>query len=424
MKLSDFFRTSGAAIMTVSGASAADLPVAEPVEYMRICDAFGTGFFYLPGTDTCLKIGGYARYEMHWMSEEQTAIDPDDDDPAFNNLTTRARAEVQFDARTMTNVGLLRSFISLRGTIGPTDFGSYSDSFNVDKAWLSLDTDMGTLTAGHRNSFFDFWSANAMNVRIGGDEVTSSTRATNLLAYTFALGNGFSATLSAEDKWVHRYGVLYTGSTITSSIEGSEVFFGHTTTDITANEGQEVPDFAGNIRVDQDWGAAQVMGVVGRVGLASGGFNDDEWGWAIGAGLSADLPGTVFSFDMQTTMAKGLIAYSTTGNNAPIFDAALNGAGGISLSESWAIQAGLVADVSTLVSVGIDGSYASVDHQGIVSTEDYDTWTVTGYAHWKPVSGLTISGEVAYEAIDPDNGAVLLEDNDVWGAMMRINRSF
>jgi len=29
--------------------------LAAPVEYVRYCDAFGVGFFYIPGTETCLN---------------------------------------------------------------------------------------------------------------------------------------------------------------------------------------------------------------------------------------------------------------------------------------------------------------------------------------------------------------------------------
>ncbi len=47
----------------VPGARAADLPArqAAPVEYVRICDAYGAGFFLIPGTDSCLKVGGADR---------------------------------------------------------------------------------------------------------------------------------------------------------------------------------------------------------------------------------------------------------------------------------------------------------------------------------------------------------------------------
>src|SRR6201989_574245 len=53
---------SAAGLIAMSGAQAADLPVkAKAVEYVRICSLYGAGFFYIPGTDTCLKIGGYLR---------------------------------------------------------------------------------------------------------------------------------------------------------------------------------------------------------------------------------------------------------------------------------------------------------------------------------------------------------------------------
>jgi len=44
---------------------AADLPVkAKPVEYVQVCTLYGDGYYYIPGTDTCIKIGGYLRAEM------------------------------------------------------------------------------------------------------------------------------------------------------------------------------------------------------------------------------------------------------------------------------------------------------------------------------------------------------------------------
>ena len=53
---------SAAGLLAVSGAQAADLPVkAKAVEYVRICSLYGAGFFYIPGTDTCIKLGGYLR---------------------------------------------------------------------------------------------------------------------------------------------------------------------------------------------------------------------------------------------------------------------------------------------------------------------------------------------------------------------------
>src|SRR6184192_4375197 len=56
--------SSAAGLMALSGAQAADLPVkAKAVEYVRICSLYGAGFFYIPGTDTCIRLGGYLRVD-------------------------------------------------------------------------------------------------------------------------------------------------------------------------------------------------------------------------------------------------------------------------------------------------------------------------------------------------------------------------
>src|ERR1700754_405921 len=53
---------SAAGIVAVAGAQAADLPVkAKPVQYVKICSLYGDGFYYIPGSDTCIRFGGYVR---------------------------------------------------------------------------------------------------------------------------------------------------------------------------------------------------------------------------------------------------------------------------------------------------------------------------------------------------------------------------
>ena len=55
---------SAAGLIAMGGAQAADLPVkAKAVEYVRICSLYGAGFYYIPGTDTCIKLGGYLRVD-------------------------------------------------------------------------------------------------------------------------------------------------------------------------------------------------------------------------------------------------------------------------------------------------------------------------------------------------------------------------
>ena len=94
---------SAAGLIAVAGAEAADLPTkkAAPVDYVRICNVYGPGFFYIPGTDTCIKIGGKAEFDLEW-DEPRAHSDP--------TVGYNALARVNLDARTATDWGLLRTF--------------------------------------------------------------------------------------------------------------------------------------------------------------------------------------------------------------------------------------------------------------------------------------------------------------------------
>ena len=63
MRLQSIFLSSAALLASATVGFAADLPTkkAAPVEYVRVCSAFGAGFFYIPGSDTCLKVSGRVR---------------------------------------------------------------------------------------------------------------------------------------------------------------------------------------------------------------------------------------------------------------------------------------------------------------------------------------------------------------------------
>ena len=58
---------TAAGLVAVAGAQAADMPVkAKPVQYVKICTLYGDGFYYIPGTDTCIKMGGYLRVQAEY----------------------------------------------------------------------------------------------------------------------------------------------------------------------------------------------------------------------------------------------------------------------------------------------------------------------------------------------------------------------
>ncbi len=66
MKLAKSLLLGSAAALVATAGSAADLPAtkAAPVSYVKVCDAYGAGFFYIPGTDTCIKVGGRVRADF------------------------------------------------------------------------------------------------------------------------------------------------------------------------------------------------------------------------------------------------------------------------------------------------------------------------------------------------------------------------
>ena len=75
---------SAAAMAVVGGAQAADLPLAEPVEYVKVCNTYGEGFFYIPGSETCLRINGYVRAEYRFQNFD------DNDDELRKSVAAQA----------------------------------------------------------------------------------------------------------------------------------------------------------------------------------------------------------------------------------------------------------------------------------------------------------------------------------------------
>ena len=99
---------SAAGLIAVAGAQAADLPVkAKPVEYVKVCSLYGAGYYYIPGTDICMKVGGYVRYEAAagtFTNLTGTGAAYSNGNNRLNSADTahRVRALASFDTRQQT----------------------------------------------------------------------------------------------------------------------------------------------------------------------------------------------------------------------------------------------------------------------------------------------------------------------------------
>ena len=102
MKIKTLLLGSAAAFAVIGGAQAADLSVAEPVEYVKVCDYFGTGYFYIPGSDTCLKIGGWVRFYGNFYGTKVNNTSGSHS----GSWDFQTQAEVQFTAKSQSSAAM------------------------------------------------------------------------------------------------------------------------------------------------------------------------------------------------------------------------------------------------------------------------------------------------------------------------------
>ncbi|MBP1850850.1 porin [Rhizobium halophytocola] len=179
MNIKSLLLGSAAALAAVSGAQAADAIVAvepEPMDYVRVCDAFGTGYFYIPGTETCLKIGGEVRATVRFGDKYN------DSDHDWN---TDIRARVTVDAKNDSEVGTIGSYIRLQANTG-----NFSDSntFSADQAYITV----GGFKVGKVLNWIDDFALP------GESDYFFTTTNFNSASYTYA-ADAFSVGVSVDD---------------------------------------------------------------------------------------------------------------------------------------------------------------------------------------------------------------------------------
>ena len=308
---------TAAGFLAVAGAQAADMPVkAKAVEYVKVCSIYGAGFYYIPGTDTCLKIGGYVRVQSEYnVGGSGIAIGTGGTEinqglftrQNTNDVNYTVRGVVTFDARTQTEYGTLRSYIRAGwenrtpqvsgGGTNPCNNGAANSCGNYwDRAFIQF----AGFTVGRAQSFFDMYTFGGaytyLNTRTSGD---TGAGGENLWAYTVQFGNGVSYTLSLEDPNGHNKAGTCDGSATCSGDQRRLTADNGLATQSGNNNGFRVPDVVTNLRVDQAWG---YLGVSTAIHDASGGYYTtpgsvnnghppDTYGWAASISGQLNLPG-------------------------------------------------------------------------------------------------------------------------------------
>jgi hypothetical protein len=383
MNIKSLILGSAVSALAVTGAKAADAIIIaepEPVEYVRVCDVYGAGFFYIPGTETCLRISGYVYHQIGATSADNLG-----DTPSWaggtgtrgDAFTNRTRARVNFDARSETQYGTLRSYIRVQSELTETNYSQDGNGV-FDQAWLSL----GGFLAGYTESAFH--NSNLVGSKTNGtgfadDALSYAKHQRQLIQYNFSGSNGFFAVASLEND---------------------------------PDDNDYVPDFVGKVGIQQGWGAACLtVGVDQDNGGLTGLPGDTEF--AVKAGLHYNVPGAPGS-------AFRLVGHYNSDPNS--YQQQIGGSGW--LASEWSVYAGYIHQFNPQVAAWIGAAYYDDVYvspfldgaPGWSTASSRDGFHVETGLTWEPVKNFEVRAEAVYTKVDNFDGTV--------SGFLRSTRSF
>ena len=439
---------SAAGLVAVAGAQAADLPVkAKPVEYVKICSLYGAGYYYMPGSDICIKVGGYVRFQYTLNAGSTISAGPLNGVGGFNNRIVeaeggnlRTRAVITVDTRQQTAYGTLRTYLLLGYQQDSTSGPTVAPAVYMTRGFIQI----AGFTFGKATSFFDIMPGASFAYNAGMLHHPDTGDAGQMLAaYTAQFGNGWSATIAAEQS--RRAATVYGGDATGDFALGALPVANNWSSGATIGN-SAFPDIVGNIRVDQAWGSWLVAGALhdasgGYYGTTSGtGHPGNRLGWAVTTGFILNLPFITPGdrFAAQVQYGEGAIRYTSitpsgggiVGWNGGIGygwwsdsvygGTATTGLNSVELTTSWSFSAAFEHLWTPALRTSIYGSYVDVSHNanartiicgsGTAATSgvvfgancdpDFSMWNIGSRTQWEPVRGLLIGVDVIYQHLN------------------------
>ncbi len=478
---------SAAGVVIVTGAEGADLPTrkAAPVEYVKVCNVGSIAGWTLPGSDTCVKFsgfitaqfaGGNLNTQYNWAGTPvYSAVTGAALPAAISTIATPRLLVAASNAQ--QNTTFFRDATGWSTRVNPafdiasnTAYGPLIGHFDLDidvsngfdalqprpiNNIAYLNTGYLTwagITAGVAQSFFSFTA--------GGDNFANffspDRKGYNeplLLAYTASFGGGFTATLSAEGPGA--VGASGGGTQLTGAGGLNEGPLGPFNPGSLTFGGQRWPDIVGSLHVKQDWGEAQLSGVIHNVNVSANGFDNEtvcgpdfasacdgrenKIGWGVDVGVKVNLPSLGDGDDVLFTGAftqnatwysglpDGMWAENgqVNGNGQPMY---LADAFFIPVTNAWAKPTAW--SVSTLIEhhftpqfyVDLEGSIGGINWNsqdgcsgvavlaglcsisavgGPLSPHAF-TWIAGADLGWNPATNLNFDIELTYQAVNQE----------------------
>lgn len=373
---------SAACFVAVGGAHGADavvVPEPEPIEYVRVCDVFGEGYFYIPGTETCLRISGYIRYRVGATNDDGLIVDADGnviggDTPNFNGFigdgwNKQTRARVNFDARSEIEWGTLQAFICLQASWGQRgeDQNPFADGpVGADQAWLKL----GGLRMGYTESA---WAETIFGVTNGGSfsdgALWYGDQQRHLIQYNFGGETGLFGVISVED-------------------------------DALAGDGY-VPDVVGVIGYQGGWGAVWARAAYdnSRTDVPEDISGVEDSGFGAQLGSQINIPNTNTSFRVMGWYADSDNRYGTTSSYGGI-------SGGFGNAE-WSALAAVNQQFTEKFSASTGFQYFNNFYEAFSEEKTgLNGYSIDLSLVYEPVTNFEVRAEANYDKVDDFDGSI------------------
>ena len=420
---------TSAALMGAAAAQAADLPSrkAAPVEYVRVCDAYGAGFFYIPGTQTCLRVGGRIRADYAFVPAQRTFTSAaivagrvvgggGELADAQHVMGWEARGRISVDVRTQTAWGVVQAAASLRlsrttgvleESVGATAGGGAAGS-TLEAAFIRF---AGFTFGAARDNF-----ASMPSLTYGAGHWASFANGAKQLAYTHSFGGGFSATIALQD--YEDINQAARNVPILGFAAPAGTYYVYNT----------VPQINGRLEWDQGWGSVTLAGAWANLSFNNTGDTYDRSTdvWAIGGTIKINLPMLAqgSTLWLNAGYADGMTEYTTNWgsvktsaykrdaggfqNTAPSM---VLTAAGIETVKSWNVAALLSHFWAPQWRSNFWGSYGQMDAPNASANcsfnaqgcfGDTTVWNVGTNFAWLPTRDFEIGVEVIYSRVTQD----------------------
>jgi hypothetical protein len=274
------------------------------------------GSFLVPGTNTSLKIGGFAKLAIMDDLSAVTNVSPDV--IASGNIALRGgtasslhgnwnfnprQSSFFFDARTPTSYGELDTFIQA-DFFGQNISNSFNSSNTRDARLVLAYGTLGPLLGGQTLSLWFDGDALGESVDPTASVGTMNglTNRQGTIRYTYVAGGGLSVAAAVEQPSVEGVDNGALSPNINASANPISAV-GTPVIGVGNTFSQKYPDFVAKGRFDQAWGHIALAGVLRNQHVVSNGVAryDDSPGWG------GYLSGHLNTFGKDTLRAGGMV---------------------------------------------------------------------------------------------------------------------